>query len=563
MKTLNPPARPLGKNLSAAPGSDGCLALRRTLAAALLVLGLVSPSLGQAQAQAQAQPDADALRFDIFEFVIEGNTVLPTEDVERAVYRFLGERRSVADIEAASAALQQVYRERGFGSVSVDFPEQRADSGLITLRVLEGRISRTRVTGSRYFSQGYILERVASAAEDSVPHFPTLQTELGTVNRTADRRVLPVLRPGREPGTTEVDLAVEDQLPLHGSVALNNHASPNTSATRLSASLRYDNLWQRDHSLGLQVVTSPEKPKEVQVLSATYSLPVGLVAQDSLSFSFTQSNSEVAAGVAGITVLGKGRIWGLRRTVTLALKEREFHILTLGADYKDFDETIEATGTPGDAIPIRYLPLSASYLGGFSDAVGAGRWQMGGGLSLGARGVVNREEEFRRKRYLASAGYSLLRFDLSREQPISWGNSTLRAKVDMQLSNQPLISNEQFVVGGADSVRGYLESAAAGDMGLRASLEWQTRNLAPQWVGAGKWLQSATFNVFAEGAGVWLHNALPGQQRRFGLLAVGVGLRLKAKPGFSVALDLGVPLRDLGTTRSGDPRLHANGSFEF
>ena len=548
------------------------MTLRRVFVAGLLALGLASPSLAQTQTQTQpqnqpqTQSDADALRFDILEFAVEGNTVLPTEDVERAVYRFLGEKRSVADIEAASAALQQVYRERGFGSVLVDIPEQRADSGLITLRVLEGRISRTRVTGSRYFSQGYILERVASAAEGSVPHFPTLQTELGSVNRTADRRVLPVLRPGRDPGTTEVDLAVEDQLPLHGSVTLNNQASANTSATRLSAALRYENLWQRDHSLGLQAVVSPEAPREVQVLSATYNVPLGLVAQDSLSLSFTQSNSEVAAGVAGITVFGKGRIWGLRRTVTLDLKEREFHILTLGADYKDFDETIEAAGASGDPSPIRYLPLSATYLGGFGDAVGTGRWQMGAGLSLGARGLVNREAEFGRKRYLASASYSLLKFDLSREQPLGWWNSSLRARVDMQLSNQPLISNEQFVVGGADSVRGYLESAAAGDMGVRASLEWQSSNLAPLLAaasGLGKWLQSATFNVFAEGAGVWLHNALPGQQRRFGLLAAGLGLRLKATPGFSVALDLGVPLRDLGTTRSGAARLHANGSFEF
>ena len=529
----------------------------------LLVVCLSLCAVPQGFAQGAATPET--LRLDILEFAVEGNTVLTTEEVERAVYRFLGEGRSVADIEAASNALQQVYRERGYGNVTVDIPEQRADGGVITLRVLEGRIARTRVTGSRYFSQGYILEKVASAVEGTVPHFPTLQAELGTVNRTADRRVLPVLRPGREPGTTELDLAVEDKLPLHGSVGLNNQAGANTSATRLSAALRYENLWQRDHSLGLQLVLSPEKTSEVQVLSASYNLPQGTVGQDALTFSFTQSNSEVAVGVAGTTVFGKGRIWGLRRSLTLELKATEFHILTVGADYKDFDETIEAAESQGFSTPIRYLPLSASYLGGWADASGPGRWQTGAALSLGVRGLVNREAEFQQKRFRASGSYSLLKFDLTREQPLPWWSSTLRARVDMQLSNQALISNEQFVVGGADSVRGYLESAAVGDRGLRASLEWQTRNLAPLWadIGWAKWLQSATSHVFAEGAGVWLKHPLPGQQRRFGLLSAGVGLRLKAASGFSLALDLGVPLRDLGTSKSGEPRLHASGSFDF
>jgi hemolysin activation/secretion protein len=66
-----------------------------------------------------------------------------------------------------------------------------------------------------------------------------------------------------------------------------------------------------------------------------------------------------------------------------------------------------------------------------------------------------------------------------------------------------------------------------------------------------------------EGAGLWLNDPLPAQDERFGLLGTGVGLRLHARPGLNLALDLAWPLHDLGTTLKGDFRLHASGALEF
>ncbi|MBC7941698.1 MAG: ShlB/FhaC/HecB family hemolysin secretion/activation protein [Chitinophagaceae bacterium] len=487
-----------------------------------------------------------------------GNTVLATEAIERAVYPFMGEKRQIEDVQAARAALEKAYRDVGFGSVGVDIPEQRVDAGVVRLQVVEARIVRTRVTGSRYFSQGYILDQVPSAAEGGVPHFPTLQAELAKVNRTSDRRVTPLLRPGREPGTTEFDLVVQDQLPLHGSIELNNRASPNTSSTRLQASLRYDNVLQLDHSLALQLQVSPEEPREVQVLGASYTVPAGEAGRDSWLFSLIQSNSEVAAGVDSTTVFGKGRIWGLRRTHTLLLREREYHLMTLGVDLKDFDETIEAEPGNGFSTPLRYLPLSANYLAILEDA--AGRWQWGAGVSLGIRGLVNEESEFADKRFGATGGYSILKFDASREQGL--GATGVRAwlRLDGQLTGQPLVANEQFVVGGVDSVRGYLESAAVGDSGLRGSFELRSGPLPNLgWSALG----TVTAHAFLEGAATEIRQPLPGQTSRFRLMSAGFGMRVASAAFGRLAVDLGWPMRTLGATQRGDLRVHASGALEF
>lgn len=510
-------------------------------------------------AEAQTAPDKvrQEARFDILEFAVQGNTTLPAETIERAVYAFMGERRAVADVENARAALERAYREAGYGTVTVEVPEQKVVDGTVELQVQEGRVSRLRVTGARYYSQGYILDKVPGAAEGTVPNFNELQAQLASVNRSTDRRVTPLLRPGRSPGTTEVDLAVEDQMPLHGSLELNNRSSPNTSQARLQASLRYDNLWQREHSLGVQLQVSPQKTDEVRVLSTSYTVPLGTSGQDSVSFSYTRSDSTVPAGVAGTTVFGKGDIFGLRYNKVLELAEGRYQALTLGADYKDLIETIDAGDKTGFSTPVRYLPLSANWLGLFDDA--QGRWQFGAGLVVGVRGLASKEQQFADKRYLGSSAFSVFKFDATREQKLPAG-LLLVGRVDLQASGQPLISNEQYVAGGVDTVRGYLESSAVGDVAARGSVELRSPELAPKdW----SWLAGFKAHAFVDGAALELRSPLEGQARHAQLLGVGFGVRVKTKPYGNLSLDIAWPLQAVGQTQRGDVRVHAAGSLEF
>ena len=105
------------------------------------ILWLLLPPI----AIAQVEPT-----FGLFEFRVEGNSVLPVERIERAVYPFLGERRTVADVEAARVALEAAYRDAGYATVVVDTPEQRIVDGIVTLQVMQAPVSRLRVVGAKY-----------------------------------------------------------------------------------------------------------------------------------------------------------------------------------------------------------------------------------------------------------------------------------------------------------------------------------------------------------------------------------------------------------------------------
>jgi hemolysin activation/secretion protein len=125
----------------------------------------------------------------------------------------------------------------------------------------------------------------------------------------------------------------------------------------------------------------------------------------------------------------------------------------------------------------------------------------------------------------------------------------LFARLDGQLASGPLISNEQFTAGGADSVRGYYEAEQAGDDGARGSLELR-----------GPQMASGNFSdlrplMFLEGAHLRVREALPAQTPSFNLASTGLGLRVQAWKNFTMGLDVAWPLKDTSYTQAGKARL--------
>jgi hemolysin activation/secretion protein len=493
--------------------------------------------------------------FNVFEFKVDGNTVLDKGKIEEAVYPFLGETKTIEDVEKARLALEKKYQDAGYLTVSVSIPQQEVDSGVVRLMVTEGTVERLRVTDSKYSSLTEVKSRVAEFGEGKVPHFPTAQQQLTTVNRGQNRQVTPVLRAGKSPGKVEVDLKVQDQLPLHGSLELNDKYSPNTTETRLNGSLRYENLWQKDHSIGISFQLSPEDLNEVKVVSSTYVIP--RMNGDYFAAYGVISKSDIAA-VGDVNVIGNGYIAGARYIHPLPLVENYYHSLTTGVDYKDFKESVSLLGSDGFKTPISYTAFSLGYDGTYQAQ--SSQTQMNFTLNLAPRGLGNKQQEFAEKRYLAKPNYAYIRADLKHTQklPLDW---SLQARLSGQVANDPLISAEQFTIGGVDSVRGYLESSALGDNGVSGTLELRTPPLL-------KYIKTDLFKEFyaysfIDAGYVSIYEPLPKQDKNSDLLSAGLGVKLKATKAIYTNLDYAHALRDSGDIKSGDDRLHFKVGFEW
>jgi hemolysin activation/secretion protein len=494
---------------------------------------------------------ADTAIFDVLEYEVRGNTVLPQTSIEKAVYPYLGEKRTIADVERARASLEKAYRDAGYATVIVDIPEQAVDSGIVQLRVTEAKVSRVRVIGSHYYSQGKILAGTPSIAPGTTPRFTDFQNDLQTVNRFPGSRVTPVLRPGKDAGTTEIDLTVEDKNPLSGSVELNNRYSPNTSPLRVTGTAAYANLWQLGHTLSLQYQTAPEEPSEAKVWVGSYLMPVP-DSDKLLAFYAVRSRSSVAA-LSDFTVIGNGDIYGARLVMPLPAIGALYHSLTLGIDYKDFQENVAQPGTPGVQTPIHYVPASVSWGGTRADA--RGEWQFSTGFSAGLRGAGSDELAFEDKRFKAHGNFVVWKWEVQRSEALNKSLS-LVGRVDGQLADQALVSNEQFSGGGASSVRGYLESEQIGDNGVHSSFELR----GPLLFGGSVQLRPL---AFVEGAYLWLTDPLPGQQSEASLYSTGIGLRLSEWHRLDATLDLGIPLKSTSYTDAGQARLQFSATMKF
>jgi hemolysin activation/secretion protein len=521
-------------------------------AAAVLLLIPVLAHAAQAPAEsAPGEPAADAAppaaaepRFDILEFRILGNRSLAQDALERAVYPFLGPDRSIADAELARGALEQAYRSAGRGTVYVDIPEQDVDAGIVRLVVTEGTLRRVSVEGATYFSARKIRKALPAAAVGAAPDLPELQREIGALNlRTRDLSLVPVLAAGPVPGTVDLTLKVSDELPLHGSAELNDQFTADTSRLRLNASVSYDNLFDRLDSLALQYQTAPSEPREADVLVASYTRAL---SQDRrFSLFYVDSNSDVAA-LGTLSVLGKGSITGARLFLPLTNTAAATHTLILGADYKDFLESILIEADQSLNTPISYLNLSL----GTSSTWRWGSDQLGltATANFGPRRLGNGAQEFADKRFRGRPNYFYLRSAgvLRTSLPAGF---TLQSSLSGQFAVEPLIGNEQFALGGASSVRGYLEAEELGDLGLRGSIELQS----PTWTMREL---RATALVFFDAGIVSTLAPLPGEVRRSDLSSVGVGTEMTLSRWLSASLAWAYPLVQAPRTAAGDSRLH-------
>ena len=556
-------------------------------------------AVGAAQSASAETANATPARRFIREYRVTGAKHLPATEVDAAVYPFLGPDRTEDDIRRACEALVNAYRARGLQTVAAqpatNQPAAFARKGIVLLQVAENPVGRLRIVGAKYTAPSRIKEQAPAVAEGQVLDFAAVNRDIVALNRQADRRVAPTLRPGVEPGTVDVDLEVKEQLPLHASVELNNRAGPDTTPLRLNGSISATNLWQAGHTLGLSFQTSPQNTSEVKVFSGYYLVPLPNLPTASVMVQGVKQDSNVST-LGGLAVAGRGETLGLRFMLGLPTwrewaqrpapagsdRSQFYHSFSVGLDYKKYDQllTVPANSTGGTTTsdqptvvltPTKAYPLAANYtatIKALRPAVGpttkpaagaaAGEPEMevvattefNAGVNFHFRGTGSSPAENNKSRFGADGGYFVFRGDLAQTVALARGYEIF-GKVQGQIADRPLLSAEQYTGGGSGTVRGYLEAEATGDSAVFGSLELRSPSFVPRrW---GEW----RCYVFGDMGRLTVVDPLPEQQARFDLASVGAGSRFQLWQHFTGGFDVGWALKDVqpnppqGTTARG------------
>lgn len=501
---------------------------------AIVLAATVPPatdSVAAVQQAAPAEAASVAQTFDLLAFDVLGNSLLNQDAIERAVYPYLGPARSAADVEAARASLEKAYHALGYQSVLVQVGDQGLASGVLTFQVTEARLAQVQISGNKHASAADIQARFPSLQPGQAPNLIQTEAELKEANRFPNRQVTPLIEPGETPGTINVELNVEDSLPLHATVQLSNDYSQGTRPLRLLGSLRHADLWGLGHQLTATYLVAPQDKRNLEVFSGSYLAPLENSRWSVLLYGY-KSNSNIAS-LGGTNVLGDGYAVGLRGIMTTPFKAKGlFGSVNFGFDYKNFKETITIPEvTEQIRTPIDYVAGLASYTIGYvGDAdsanltIGATAGLRGFGKDVIVIGDVA-YPVFGNKRGSLDARANFVHLNLDADYTHNFRNDiAVFLRASAQLADSPLISNEQFAAGGLSSVRGYFQSEAVGDDGANGTIELRTPSLG-KWLGG--FVDEWRFYGFSDAAYIRVRDPASGAADHFQLWSAGVGTRFQ------------------------------------
>lgn len=533
---------------------------------AALLTCLFAAGLALAQTPSTATPaPAVAPQFAISAYKVQGNTLLNPRRVETITAQHIGEKSDFETIQRAVEALEKAYLNAGFGSVRVEVPEQELQGGVVTLQVVEGKLGEVKVETNAFFNAANVKNSLPALRPGETTNTDELNRNLSLANDGGVKNTSVTFKPNAVTGLSDAIVKVTAEAPGRWLALLDNTGAAATGLYRAGLIYQHGNLFNRDHALSLQLMSSPGHWHQVGIIGVGYRMPFyELGATLDINTSVSNVDSGTVAGAGGapdLSISGSGSTFGLKYTHLLDSSPELQHRLSLGAEQRNFGNSVTLTGVAGGSLvpDLATRPLTASYSGQYRVAERESSYSISAiknlpGSANGSTADFNQPGG----RAGATANFHLLKFSLQHTErwPSQW---SLRGAVSGQMSNHLLISPEQFGAGGADNVRGFSEREVAGDRGWRAGLEvW-----APAWE-ATPWRLVPL--AFVDAAEAVRNRPAAGEIERQQISSAGLGLRGVMGRNLSLRMDWGHVLRGvIGITgaRAGDTRLHATLVWNF
>ncbi len=366
-----------------------------------------------------------SLRFDISGYRVDGNTLLKQRDVDAALAPFVGKSRDFGDVQRALEALQRTYSKAGYASVQVVLPEQELSGGVVMLQVIEARIAGIRISGNQHFDAANIRRSLPALREGVTPNSRALADNLRLANESPARKSQVVLRPAKDqtasPQTANTQNAVDaivevaDETPWRLFTTLDNTGTEQTGRNRVGVGAQHSNLWNRDHILTGQYITSPEKPDQVAIYSLGYRVPFYGLGD---SLDIFAGYSDVDAGTTEtpfgpLQFAGKGKVSGVRYNWLFARRGEYEHKMVLGADYRAYDSLCSvgdfgAAGCGAAGASVQVRPVSLSYDAVWTRPASRSSFYLTAILNISG-GNNGTEQDLQLARPLAKGGYQIFR----------------------------------------------------------------------------------------------------------------------------------------------------------
>jgi len=402
----------------------------------------------------------------INEFRIEGNQLLDTAALQRALAGFSGRDLSLTQLQEAAWVIVQTYREAGW-LVHAYVPPQAIEGGIISLKVIEAKLGQLRIDAPKN-------------ARLPLPHIQAMadaQLAAGQpINLNQVNRLLLLLEDlpgtvasatyaeGTAPGSTDVLLRLAEAKKTQTRLMVDNFGGISTGSNRLSANLALNNMSGHGDLLAMQAVASQGS----NYARAAYTLPVGLQGWRA-GFHASALNYKLVGSFASLQASGTAFTWGADLSVPLLRSQQKNVSLQISTDRKIFDNealansVATATSTTSKyQIDVIRSGINANW---FDQWITPAQNSASVLLTTGSVDLNGSPSAAGDSSAARTAGrFHKINMGYNREQGLS-GQLSAYLQAGAQYANRNIDSSEKLYLGGASGVRAYPSNEAGGTSG--------------------------------------------------------------------------------------------------
>ncbi|MCA6518017.1 MAG: ShlB/FhaC/HecB family hemolysin secretion/activation protein [Pseudanabaena sp. M110S1SP2A07QC] len=514
---------------------------------------LTSPSQ-VAQVQTSQTQIAQAIPIKRIEVI--GSTIFDADKLEPIIKPLEGKEVTEEQLTNAANTITQLYVSNGYVTSQALYTPQSVVDGIAKIQVLEGKVEKIEIIGVNALNPDYVRSRTELG----------IGTPLNTNNLEDQLRLLRAdpnftsvdasLKAGSKAGLSILTITVVEANQFAGSVSFDNFSAPAVGSERIGAGLSYRNLF------GMGDVFTANYYRTTTGGSNQYdfgfSVPVNPM-NGTVSLRFAPSNYRITQSpFDAFNIRGNSEVYAATYRQPLIRSLREEFALSLGYEYQrgqtflfndlavPFGIGPESDGTSRTSV----FKFGQDYTSRDTEGV----WSLRSQFSLGT-GLFGAT-------YVTSPSAAFLSWlgQIQRVQVLGT-DTILIGSLDTQLSADPLLPSQQFVIGGGQSLRGFRQNARSGDNGIRFSVESRfvvARNEEDRTV-----LQLAPFVDLGT---VWNNsrnlNLLPSQNF---LAGGGLGILFEPIKRLNLRLDYALPFVNLSDRGSNlqESSLYFNIGYQF
>jgi hemolysin activation/secretion protein len=419
------------------------------------------------------------------EFRFVGNHVCSSGRLGKIVEKYKNHEINAEDLEQARQDLTLFYINKGYVNSGAVLPDQDGKNGIITFQLVEGRLTGINLKGNFWFRPWWLRNEIRRGAGRPL-NFNKLKEALQLLRQNPTiSQVNAELRPGGVPGESILDINIKDTQPFRFAIEFDNKRPPSVGAEIVQA--RFTDLNVTGHNDLLEII---------------YGIAHSNGADSFEDFDFSGLDNIAANYVFPVTPWATTLQLSASKSDTSVL-QAPFTSLNINSELEEYGATIRQPlyHTLSNEIAVSFTAekrRAKTFLLGlpFSLSPGAVNGVTSDFALRFAQEFVNRSQvHVLALRSSFNVGIDAFGATNSGMEPDAeffywlgqgqyvrrlWNTDNLLVlRLNAQFSTDPLFNIEQFVLGGSDTVRGYIENDILRDNGIFGSIEFRV----PVWYG--------------------------------------------------------------------------------